>query len=121
MKTLEYDLKVITTVKALREARGIKQFEFAKVLGFSESYYSKYEHGCKAFTTGQLKLIGKVMQISHLQIIAIADVYDDENYRISPLANIIAKFVHMFDGHLKSVGLNEEELNILLDETKIIK
>ncbi len=121
MKPLDYDLKITTTVKAFREIRGIKQFEMAKILGCSESYYSKYEHGCKAFTAGQLKLIGQVLRISHLQIMAIADAYENDSLRITPLSEIIVKYIRMFEGRIKSVWLTENELDILLNETHINK
>lgn len=119
MEPQDYDKKVSTTIRALREARGVKQSFVAYELGMSESYYSKYEHGCCAFTSSQIKLIGSLIGIPHLQLFAITDAYDNPAYRITPISKILVKFIQMFEGNLKSVGLTQEELDLLLEQTKV--
>ncbi len=119
MEPKEYDKKLSTTIRALREAKDIKQSVVAAALGMSDSYYSKFEHGCQAFSGAQVKIIGSIIGISHLQLYAIADAYDNEAFRLTPVSKILVKFIRMFEGNLKSVGLTEEELELLLEQTKV--
>ena len=68
MKPLDYDLKIISTVKRIRKTLKIKELTLARALNISTSYYSKIEKGKKALTCGQLDILGKELGISPSEI-----------------------------------------------------
>jgi transcriptional regulator with XRE-family HTH domain len=118
MKPLEYDYKVIRTVKALRELRQIKQLVLADALGLERSTYSRIENGELPITFGQLKIIAKELNTSVFQIMAIADADDDIDFNLTSLSDILVRFVLMSDTKGPRVTFAEEELEFIITKIK---
>lgn len=118
MKHLEYDLKLATTIKALRELRRIKQFVISEALNIEQCTYSRIEQGEISITPGQLKIISKALGTSNFQIYAIVEAEDLININHTTLAEILLKFVLMFEDLTVSTNLTEDELEIIISKIK---
>jgi transcriptional regulator with XRE-family HTH domain len=97
MKLYEYDLKMGITVKFLRKSKYVKQIAVAKGLGMSICNYSKYESGKYAFTAGQLKTVGTIIDVPFIQIVALADAYDEKTHNVTPLSNVVVELLKILD------------------------
>jgi transcriptional regulator with XRE-family HTH domain len=118
MKLLEYDLKVIRTVKALRELRKLKQFIIANALGIDRTTYSRIENGELPISFGQLKIIAGELDTSVFQIMAIADADDDLDFKMTSLSDILVRFVLMNEGKDSKITFSEEEFEFIIGKIK---
>lgn len=64
------------TLKTIREIRGLKQEEAAKMLGISVDTLSNYERGKKYPTIPTLRKIEEVYQVSYNELIFLPLDYD---------------------------------------------
>jgi transcriptional regulator with XRE-family HTH domain len=118
MKLLEYDLKIIKTVKALRELRGIKQVIVANALEIDRTTYTRVENGEVAITAGQLKIIASALNTSTFQIMAIADADDNIDFKMTSLSDILVRFVLMSKELGDKINFSEEELEFIIGKIK---
>lgn len=68
-------------IKAIREERGITQYELAKRLGYSQSNISKYENGDLGIDANFLIKIARVMDCSVEEIYRRACANDRDKER----------------------------------------
>lgn len=118
MKLLEYDLKVIRTVKALRELRQVKQVTIALALDIDRTTYSRIENGELPISFGQLKIIASELNTSVFQIMAIADADDDLDFKMTSLSDILVRFVLMHEGKSQKIAFTEVELEYIIGKIK---
>jgi transcriptional regulator with XRE-family HTH domain len=71
-----YPAIVGKTIAALREARGIKQGDFATSLGLSPSAYSRLEAGESALSVIQLRNVALLLGMTTSELISQADQHE---------------------------------------------
>ena len=64
MRPNEYSIKIIATVKAFREMRGLQQGEVAKKLNACDCNYCNFENGYKIVRLEDLKSIASAIGVS---------------------------------------------------------
>lgn len=116
MRHLEYDIRLATTIKALREMRRIKQAVIAAALNMEQATYCRIEYGEIAITPGQIKIIANVLGTSIFQIFAIVESEDLMNLKHETLSEILLKFVKMFEGTETTTLITEEELYYIIEK-----
>jgi len=99
----QYVRKLSNVVENLRKVRGIKQITLAIVLDISDGKYTKRATGQRPFTCSQLRQIGRVIGVSHLHILAIADACFDPSLSITPLSRALASLFNVLEA--KEVNL----------------
>lgn len=119
MHQLSYDLKICSTIKALRQLRQIKQATLAKVLEVDQSTYCRIERGETTITPAQLKIIAGALQTSLFQILTIAEVDDSKNFKLKALSNLLIKFVLLFEEANEKLNFSEEELHFIVSKIRL--
>lgn len=76
MRPNEYSFRIIATVKAFREMRGLQQGDVAKKLNACDCNYSKFENGHKIVRLEDLKIIASALGVSMYLIAFIAEFYE---------------------------------------------
>lgn len=118
MTTLEYDIKLASTIKAYRELRRIKQSTIAEAMGITQTAYCKIENGDAAISPGQLKIIASVLKTSMLQILVIVEGSELINFQFTPISELLLEFVKMVEGYDKTTVLSDDELEFIIEKIK---
>ena len=118
MRPIEYDLKIIRAIKALRILKCIKQINIANALQISQPSYCKIESGIWAITVGQMRIIAKELDVSTTQILTIAEADFIINFKITPLSEILLKFVLMLENKNENDDFEKEEMEFILSKIK---
>lgn len=119
MHQLSYDLKICSTIKALRQLRQIKQSTLAEVLQVDQSTYCRIERGETTITPAQLKIIAEALQTSLFQILTIADADESKNFKLKSLSNLLIKFVVLFEEANEKLNFSEEELHFIVSKIRL--
>jgi transcriptional regulator with XRE-family HTH domain len=93
MHYLEYDLKLMLAVRAVRTLRGLKQVNVANDLGIDRSHYCRIENGEVPVSTGQLKQIAIVIDTTLNCLQNIADVISDVDLGSASSEEIYQSFI----------------------------
>jgi transcriptional regulator with XRE-family HTH domain len=110
----DLDKRVMNTVKAMRLLRRLPQKIIASELCMTQCNYSRLEEGEIAFSLSQLHKIAKTLDTSILQLLAIADADKQIGQRITPLSEIILRFVKMRAGCFDKNKFDAEELTLII-------
>jgi transcriptional regulator with XRE-family HTH domain len=118
MKPLEYDLKIIKIIKALRAPAILKQINLAHALDIDQSSYSRIERGDLAMTPGQLKIVANLLQTSHFQVLALADSTDNKEFKSTSLSEILIKTTLMLEGKTNDLNFTEDEMEFVISKIR---
>lgn len=114
-------LNVANIVEALRDLRGIKQFELADALKIDRSTYSRIEHGHRPFDLAELEIIAKILRTNVLQIILLADTSVIVEDKIEPLSKIFSEIVSQIKQAQIQNSLSEEDICKVLTKIRELK
>ena len=92
MQYLEYDLKLMLALRAVRKIRGLKQVNVANDLGIDRSYYCRIENGEVPVSTGQLRQIALALNTTLNCLQSIADVISNVDLESATAEEISQKF-----------------------------
>jgi transcriptional regulator with XRE-family HTH domain len=115
MRPNEYSVKIIATVKAFREMRGLQQGEVAKKLNACDCNYSKFENGHKIVRLEDLKIIASALGVSMYLIAYIAEFY--ESCTVEQI-NWLQNFFKMASNQGETIVYKEDEFKILVSQIK---
>lgn len=114
-------INVANIIEALRDLRGIKQFEIADALGIDRSTYSRIAHGHRPFDLIELEIISNILKTNVLQIILLADTSVIVENKIEPLSKIFSDVVSQIKLTQLQNSLSEEDINKLLVKMSELK
>lgn len=111
MRPNEYSFKIIATVKAFREMKGLHQGDLAKKLNASDCNYSKFENGHKIVRLEDLKVIASALGVSMYLIAYLAEFY--ESCTVQQI-NWLQNFFKMANNQGDTIVFSEEEFKFLI-------
>ena len=115
MKPLNYDLKVVDIIKALRQSNNIKQMNFACDLNIDQSTYCRVEKGELALSSAQVKIAAHICKTNHIQVLTLADSEcDKENFLGTSFSELLIRFTLMYEGKGSHVNFTEEEMEFVI-------
>ncbi len=118
MKPLDYDLKLISLIKTLRERNGFKHVNLAHPLGVDRTTYGRMENGELAFTPGQLQIMAHELQTNHLQLLILTDSKYDPQFYNTTFSTILIKVIKMAEGRDEPIQFSEAELSFVIAHLK---
>lgn len=118
MKPLEYDLKVMRTVKAISELKGIDQSALANCLNMDNYRFSLVEKGEVGITPGQLNMIANELNVSITLILAIANADEKMNFGSSDTSTLQPKILNLFIGEKEKFGVDEHDMRSVVGKIK---
>lgn len=116
MEPGDFSIRLSHTIEALRDLKGLKQFELSDAMGIDQSNYSRAASGYRPFTTTELKIAADTLKIPVLPIVAIAISYAGLliNEELLPLSKLIQQFVSQVEGRPLTEFLTEKEIEYLV-------
>lgn len=118
MKPLDYDLRLISLIKTLRERNGFKHINLSEPIGVDRTTYGRMENGELAFSPGQLKIMAHELHTNHLQLLILADSKYDEHFYNTTFSTILIKAIKMAEGRDEQIHFSEAELNFVIAHIK---
>lgn len=118
MKPEKFTINVAYIVEALRDLRGIKQFELADALGIDRSNYSRLENGHRPFNVAELKIVAEKLNTTVLQIILLADTSVIIDNKLEPLSKILYNYLILVRKENPEDVLSVSELSTLINQLK---
>ncbi|MCC6370738.1 MAG: helix-turn-helix transcriptional regulator [Bacteroidia bacterium] len=106
------------TIEALRDLRGLKQFDLSDAMGIDQSNYSRAAAGHRPFNTAELQIAADTLKISVLQIIAISYADLLINEELVPLSKLLQQFVSQVEGRPQNEPLTEQEIEYLIKKLR---
>lgn len=118
MKPKAFEQKVIKTIKAIREMKGLQHLPWAAALGMSECNYSKIEKGESAISIEWLKILSEFLGVSYYQVLMLAEGPDLMDSKFNPLSKILVEYVLLLEARGGNIGFTKEELEELISKIK---
>ncbi len=118
MNVSKYETTIILLIKLFRRLRYVKQLTVANALNMSKANYSKIEAGYWSINVQQLRLICDTIGITLSQLIALADAYEDEKYRVTPLSHTLVNVIKTFENNNGELILENVQLDRLIGKIR---